>query len=444
MKQYWIESYGCQMNKAEAEALMVNLEQRGWSSAGGPQEADLVVLNTCSVRKTAEDRIWGRLGFFNHIRQQGGDFKLVLMGCMTERLKEAVWEKAPHVDLLVGNFQKPDFLDYLEPAGAGARADKRAEKAEHLNLTADGGYRFASLHSAGGFRAYLPIMHGCDNFCSYCIVPHVRGREVSRSPEGILEEIARLEAQGVREITLLGQNVNSYSYRKDGELRFPDLLLRILPRLEGIEWVRFLTSHPKDLSQELIEVIADHPALCRHIHLPVQHGSDRILEMMKRGYSAGDYLRLVEKMQRRIPGVSLTTDLLIGFPGESEKDFEDTMALVRKVEFDDAFTYRYNPREGTAAFALGDTVPDAVKQERLSRLIEEQRAITRRLRLGRLPRKVRALTESVSRKNKAELLARTEKDEMVVFPGGVEKIGHFVTLEITSLKGNTYWGKETA
>jgi tRNA-2-methylthio-N6-dimethylallyladenosine synthase len=440
MKRYWIENYGCQMNKAESEALSVELEKQGWSGAASPQEAGLVVLNTCSVRRTAEERIWGRLGFFDHIRKQGSDFKLVLMGCMTERLKETIWEQAPQVDLLVGNFQKPDFLELLGNGKTGGQGAAAA----HANLTAAGGYRFASLHSAGGFRAYLPIMHGCDNFCSYCIVPHVRGREVSRSPEAILTEINGLEARGVREITLLGQNVNSYRHPQDGEIRFPDLLERILPRLAGIEWVRFLTSHPKDLSERLIDVIAANPALCRHIHLPVQHGSDRILEQMNRGYSAGEYLRLVDAIRKRLPGVSLTTDLLIGFPGETDRDYQDTLRLVRGVMFSDAFTYRYNPREGTAAYALGDTVPDTIKQERLSGLIDLQRGITRRLKLDKLPLTARVLVESTSRKNPAELLARTESDEMVVFPGSPGMIGHFVTLEITSLKGNTYWGKEIA
>jgi tRNA-2-methylthio-N6-dimethylallyladenosine synthase len=438
MKRYWIENYGCQMNKAEAEALAVELEKRGWTGAAEPGGADLVVLNTCSVRKTAEDRVWGRLGFFNHIRQRGGDFKLVLMGCMTERLKESVWEKAPQVDLLVGNFQKPDFLDLLDEP----QTESGGTGAGHAQLTADGGYRFAPLHSAGGFRAYLPIMHGCDNFCSYCIVPHVRGREVSRSPEAILAEITGLEEQGVREVTLLGQNVNSYRYRNGGEVSFPDLLLRILPQLAGIEWVRFLTSHPKDLSEKLIDVIAGNRALCRHIHLPVQHGSDRILGLMNRGYSAGGYLGLVERIRNRLPAVALTTDLLIGFPGETEEDFEATLKLVREVKFTDAFTYRYNPRAGTKAYELGDSVPDQIKQERLSRLIELQRKISRELKLARLPLAARVLVESASKKNPAELLARTESDEMVVFPGNPGKIGHFVELEITSLKGNTYWGKE--
>jgi tRNA-2-methylthio-N6-dimethylallyladenosine synthase len=459
MLRYWIETYGCQMNKAESASLEVLFRERGWQASGGIEGADLVVLNTCSVRKTAENRVWGRLGALKH-RKEGRSFKLAVMGCMSERLKEELLERAPHVDILVGNFQKNTFLDFLdeymaegeaEPAGRPGGSGKR------LLLTAGGEYRFSRVHSVGGFQSYVPIMHGCNNFCSYCIVPYVRGREVSRRPQGILEELEELGRRGIREVTLLGQNVNSYRYEQEGRtVTFPGLLLQVrdllgsrrtggeeaAPGSGAVEWVRFLTSHPRDFSDELIEVLAGHPLFCRHVHLPVQHGSDRILAAMGRGYTRAQYLGLVERIRRRISNVSLTTDILIGFPGEQEEDFRLTLELMREVGFDDAFTYRYNPREGTKAFAMGDTVPEERKGERLEQVIELQRGISLERKRQKLGRRVRVLVEGMSRRSGRELLARAESDEMVVFPGSRERIGRFAEVELQSLRGNTFRGKE--
>jgi tRNA-2-methylthio-N6-dimethylallyladenosine synthase len=456
-KTYWLETYGCQMNKAESGFLQYELRERGWSQAGCPAEAEVVILNTCSVRKTAEDRIWGRLGFFK-TEKAHHPFRLVLMGCMSERLKQEILDDAPQVDLLVGNFQKHKLVDVLEH-GDGAppddqssnrRSSSRPTTHQEAHLVDAGEYRFAERHSLSGFQAFLPIMHGCDNFCTYCIVPYVRGSEVSRSPWSIIEEIRRLQTptddpalQMVREITLLGQNVNSYSYREGNRtaVSFPELLRRVVPILQDKTWLRFLTSHPKDMSAELIELIAAEKALCRHIHLPVQHGSDRILGEMGRRYTRGQYLGLVEKIRKSIPEVSLTTDILIGFPGETEEDYQLTLELMKEVRFDDAFTYRYNPREGTKAFELGDDVPDPVKQDRLSGVIELQRRITRGAKRRKLGKVVEVLVENVSKKSSAELLARTEGNETVVFPGSLDHIGSFARVRLTDLEGSTFRGE---
>jgi tRNA-2-methylthio-N6-dimethylallyladenosine synthase len=456
-RTYWLETYGCQMNKAESGFLEYELQERGWSQAGSPAEAEVVVLNTCSVRKTAEDRIWGRLGFFKAEKKRHV-FRLVLMGCLSERLKQEILDDAPHVDLLVGNFQKHRLVDVLEHGdevpvddrSPNRRASHRRTARQEAHLVDPGEYRFAERHSLSGFQAFLPIMHGCDNFCTYCIVPYVRGSEVSRSPESVIEEIRRLQTptddparQVVREITLLGQNVNSYSYREGDRtiVSFPELLRRVVPILQDKTWLRFLTSHPKDMSVELIELIAAETALCRHIHLPVQHGSDRILSAMGRKYTRAHYLGLVEKIRKTIPEVSLTTDILIGFPGETEEDCRLTLELMKEVRFDDAFTYRYNPREGTKAFELGDDVPEPFKQERLSGVIELQRRITRAGKRRKLGRVVEVLVEGVSKKSSAELLARTEGNEMVVFPGSPDRIGSFVRVRLKRLEGSTFRGE---
>jgi tRNA-2-methylthio-N6-dimethylallyladenosine synthase len=455
-KTYWLETYGCQMNKAESGFLEYELQSHGWIPSQKPEEAQAVILNTCSVRKTAEDRIWGRLGFFK-AQKKNHSFRLVLMGCMSERLKEEILNEAPHVDLLVGNFQKHRLVDVLDrgdelPAAAAGRGSEVSPQQAHprshqeAHLVDPGEYRFAERHSLSGFQAFLPIMHGCNNFCTYCIVPYVRGAEVSRSPQSILEEIRRLQAvekpsdQSIREITLLGQNVNSYRYREPSGavLTFPALLRRIVPVLQGKTWLRFLTSHPKDMSEELIELIAAEQALCRHIHLPVQHGSNRILEAMSRNYTREHYLDLVARIRKTIPEVSLTTDILIGFPGESEEDYRLTLELMEQVRFEDAFTYRYNPREGTRAFELGDDVPDSLKQERLSGVIDLQRRITRESKKRKIGRIVEVLVEGVSKKNPAELLARTEGDEMVVFSGSPRLIGTFARVRLQNLQGSTF------
>jgi tRNA-2-methylthio-N6-dimethylallyladenosine synthase len=412
-----------------------------------------VVLNTCSVRRTAEERVWGRLGFYK-AQKRRGPFRLVLMGCMGERLKRQILDEAPHVDLVVGNFQKHRLADLIE---AGARDEGPGPPGIGDATQAETGpYRFAEEHGRTGVKAFVPIMHGCNNFCSYCVVPYVRGPEVSRSPESVLREVRSLEESGVREITLLGQNVNSYRHVRGPSaiLDFPGLLEQILGALGSKIWLRFLTSHPKDLSDALVALIGAHgahaaqdagPGLCRHIHLPVQHGSDRVLAAMGRGYTAGQYRDLVQRIRNSVPGVSLTTDILIGFPGESEQDFRLTLELVSDVEFDEAFTYRYNPREGTRAFALADDVPEERKLQRLEELIGLQRAITQRRKRSRVGRRVEVLVEAQARRARQgvpELLARTEGDETVVLPGPPERIGSFAVVRLVSLEGNTFRGEE--
>ena len=432
-RRFWLETYGCQMNKAESGALVLRLEEAGWTEAARPAEADCVILNTCAVRQTAENRIWGRIGFFRHLRAQT-DFKLIVMGCMTQRLQQKFWEQAPDIDLLVGSFEKDSLPGALEEILA---TDQKKR------LTEVRPYRFEPRHSNAAYKAFVPIMHGCNNYCSYCIVPYVRGPEVSRSPEAVIQEVRDLAAGHVREVTLLGQNVNSYRCANGSvSLDFPKLLCMIVETVPDIPRIRFLTSHPKDLSPELIRVIGEHPRICRHIHLPVQHGSTKILRAMARGYSRDDYLRLVSRIRDSITNVSLTTDILIGFPGESEADFEQTLELMEEVRFNDAYTYKYNPREGTAAFRLGDTVPEETKLRRLARIIDLQHEITRQEKTHRLGSRTDVLVESRSKKNASEMLGRTEWDDMVVFPCAEEKTGSLTRVELLALAGSTFKGRE--
>jgi len=301
----------------------------------------------------------------------------------------------------------------------------------------------------------VPIMHGCDNFCTYCIVPHIRGREVSRRPSEILSELGSLEDSGVREVTLLGQNVNSYRWKADSDgegldresLDFPGLLRRVSAFLRGrgrggIRWVRFLTSHPKDLSDDLIETLASDDLFCKHVHLCAQSGSDAVLAAMNRRYTRASYLGLVSRMKAAIAGLSLSTDILVGFPGETEDDLERTLDLMRSVGYVYSYMYHYNPREGTSAASMPGRIGDKVKRQRLSRVIELQKELTRSRMVSRLGAVEEVLVEDLSRRRKSELLARTQADEMVVFPGPSSKIGSFARVRLVSISGNTFRAEE--
>jgi tRNA-2-methylthio-N6-dimethylallyladenosine synthase len=440
--KYFFESYGCQMNMAESAALALAAKERGWEEAESSNDADLVLINTCSVRATAEERVFGRLAQYEALKKKrlagGRPFTLVLAGCMAERLGDGVKEKYPAVDYAMGTRSRPVFPHILEGLEKGCRRDTSylwetsGEKADFV---------FSSSHlEDGSFRSFVPIMHGCNNFCSYCIVPYVRGREVSRSPSSIVEEIKLLAEKGVREITLLGQNVNSYRYSAAG---FPALLKLAAETVRGtpIKWVRFLSSHPKDLSDEAIAVMAAHRCFCRHLHLPVQHGSDRILEKMNRRYTGKAYLELVRRIREAMPDISLSTDILVGFPGETAEDLEDTLALMEEVKFLYSYMYHFNPREGTAAFDLPGRIPDEEKRRRLARVIELQRRHTAERLKERKGKEALVLVEGISRKNADELICRTERDEMVAVPGSASALGRFGRLKLSGIRGNTFRSK---
>jgi len=430
---YFLETYGCQMNSAESAALELALREKGWIKACTGEAADLVLLNTCSVRQTAEARLMGRLDQYAAYKKKR-PFTLIVAGCMASRLGDSLKIDYPAVDYVMGTASRSIFPAILDALESGRPYTDSGETAA---------FSFSSSHlEEGCFRSFVPIMHGCDNFCSYCIVPYVRGREVSRSPKSIAEEIALLAERGVREITLLGQNVNSYSYQEqNGTITtFPDLLriIAALVKNSPIEWVRFLSANPKDLSGETIAVMAENTCFCSHLHLPVQHGSNSILAAMNRKYTREHFLALTKELRGAIPGISLSTDILVGFPGETEKDVEEALDLMEQVRFLYAYMYHYNPREGTAAYALPNRIPEKVKLERLSRVIELQMKHTAEALKKRIGSRERVLVEGISRKNADELLSRTERDEKAVLPGTGSLIGTFVEVELQSLRGHTF------
>jgi tRNA-2-methylthio-N6-dimethylallyladenosine synthase len=318
--RYFFETYGCQMNSAESAALSLVCVERGWTRAENSESADLVLLNTCSVRLTAEKRVLGRIAHYAGLKKKHNyRFTLVIAGCMAQRLGETLKEKYPAVDYVMGTFARSIFPLILEAVEKDGKAT--------LNLTETPVFFFSNSHlEEGQFRSFIPIMHGCDNFCSYCIVPYVRGREVSRDPQNIAEEMRLVAERGVREITLLGQNVNSYFWEKE-KMDFSGLLRFTADeaRKSGIKWIRFLSANPRNFSREAIQVMAENPVFCRHLHLPVQHGSNSVLKAMNRGYTRERYLQLVEEIRAAMPEITLSTDILAGFPGETEEDLEQTL-----------------------------------------------------------------------------------------------------------------------
>ena len=428
-KKYWLENYGCQMNKAEASAIELELQAEGWVRADNDYEADLAIINTCTVRKTAENRIWGRIGHYKHLKKTK-DIKLAVIGCMAENWKDQLKKDAPVVDIIAGTKGQKLLVKALTGEYDGQE-----------DFLEENRYSFHSSHgSTDAIHALVPIMHGCNNFCSYCIVPYVRGREVSRNITEIIDEILKLEKTGVKDITLLGQNVNSY-YDEENEIDFARLLYKIT-EVSQIPRIRFLSSHPKDLSDEVINVMAEQEQICNHLHLPVQHGSSKVLREMNRKYSKEDYLELVEKLKSKIPDISLTTDIMVGFPGETEEDLNELKDLLEKVRFTEAFTYFYNPREGTKAFDRPDSLPEELKKSRLAEIIKLQRAISSDIFHSRIGSTVQVVVESVSKKSEKDLFGRTDRNESILFRGNKNLLGKIVSVKIHSNRGQTFLGEE--
>ena len=458
---YFFETYGCEMNIAESASMEQLLIARGWTKSDSAQTADLIVVNTCSIRKTAEDRIEGRLGWINglkavrekrsnaktkfleeaveYVKDGAKPLTVLVTGCMAERLLPTFKERWPFVDFVVGTFAKHHFgeiIDSIEEKHAAPAVPDNSEP-----------YHFAPVSAEpGAFSTFVPIMHGCNNFCTYCIVPYVRGREISRPVEQILEELDILKKLKVCEITLIGQNVNSYQGQGlDGEtVNFAGLLRLIADHLRKTEstirWVRFMSSHPKDFTDDVIDVIAAEPLICRHIHLPVQNGSTAVLKAMNRRYTREQYLELVAKIKAKIPEVSLTTDIMMGFPGETEEDVQQTLDLMKQVKYESAMMYYYNPREGTPAAKM-EQLPEEVRKERLQRVIDLQLEHTQERMSERVGTTALVLAEGVSRDSADELLGQTEQHEKVAFKADRKLIGSFVNVKITQLNGNTFKGE---
>ena len=413
-------TYGCQMNVADSERMAGLLRQIGYSLTEDFDDADLILINTCCVRATAEDKVFGQIGRFKALKKIKPTLIIGVTGCMAQKEGANLIKRAPHVDFVLGTGQSSEIALVVQSFEL-----ERKHFVDISNLSGDIPSEVFPLRG-GSVSTFVPIMYGCNNFCTYCIVPYVRGRERSRKPEEIFAEVRQAVAEGFKEITLLGQNVNSYA----GGMTFAELLSRA-DKISGVERLRFMTSHPKDLSDELIAAIANGQHICEHIHLPVQYGNDEILRRMNRVYTVEKYLRLVEKIRAEIPNVSLTTDLIVGFPGETDENFSETLNFLRTVEFDAAFTFIYSKRSGTPAATFKNQIDDETKHQRLDELMKVQNDISLAKNSALVDSVVEVLVEGASKTDEKIFTGRTRSNKLVLFNHGDERAGDIVRVKIT-------------
>jgi tRNA-2-methylthio-N6-dimethylallyladenosine synthase len=427
--RYCIETFGCQMNENDSERLSGMLSEMGYSESSSREDSDLIIFNTCCVRENAEQKVYGHLGALKKLKETNPNLIIAICGCMMqqEEVVQHIKKTYKHVDIIFGTHNLYKFPELLNTAITTKSTvidvwDSTGSIAENMPIS-----------RKDKIKAWVTVMYGCNNFCSYCIVPYVRGRERSRSLEEIREEVEKLADEGCKEITLLGQNVNSYGKDLDGELTFAGLL-RELDRIKGIERIRFMTSHPKDLSDELIYAIRDCEKVCEHLHLPVQAGSSKILDEMNRKYSKEQYLELIDKVKKHIPGIALTTDIIVGFPGETEEDFNETLDVVSKARFDMAYTFLYSKRTGTPAAKSLDQVSEEVKKDRFDRLLDLQNKISKEINDELLGKEVEVLVEGLSKSSKTTYTGRTRENKIVNFKGNPELVGQLVKVRVDTIQ----------
>lgn len=408
LNSYHIETFGCQMNLSDSERIAGQLESLGCAPVNTNEQADVIVMNTCCVRESAENKIFGHIGALKKLKERDPKRVIIVAGCLAQKDQAAIFRKASHVDIVIGT----QNIDHLAEILLETQKKKRLVVSHEC--AADGLGDQVKKSRNPGVSAWIPIMYGCDNFCSYCIVPHVRGRERSRPPESILEELRLFVANGGKEVTLLGQNVNSYGKNLANDWDFPDLLSAV-NQIDGLQRVRFMTSHPKDLNQRLIQVMAEGKSICRHLHLPVQSGCNEILQRMNRNYTTDTYRRIVAELRSALPNISLTTDLIVGFPGESDSMFAETLAFVKEMKFDAAFTFLYSRRSGTPAASLPDQISNEIKHERLQALMDLQNEISLEINKAWLGCSVEVLADGPSKTDQHTYSGRTSENKIVLW-----------------------------
>jgi tRNA-2-methylthio-N6-dimethylallyladenosine synthase len=459
-KKAYIETYGCQMNVSDSQLMQGILVARGYDVAEKPEDADVILVNTCAIRDHAEQRVFGRVGELYRLKRDRPDLIIGVTGCMAQRLGPSLMEKAPYVELVMGPdaYRKlPEVLAGLRPEStAGTKVRGRAGALPVINnvkasaLPNNGvavldfepheNYEGLEIERTSKVSAWVPVQRGCNYRCTYCIVPYVRGSEKNRDPHHILNEVRGIAEQGIPEVVLLGQTVNSYEH---GEWTFPRLL-REVARTEGIRRVRFTSPHPNDFTPDLVTVMAEEPTVCKQLHLPVQSGSNRTLKRMLRRYTVESYLEKLAWVRRAIPDIALSTDIIVAFPGETAEEYEATLELMRTVRYDDAFLYKYSLRAGTPATRLpqGEFIADDVAQERLARIIELHRSIQAEINRTEVGTTTEVLVERVAR-TPGDVLGRTESNKVVAFPGDETLMGKFLDVRITATTGATFIGEAT-
>lgn len=423
-KKLYLATFGCQMNEYDSQRIAQILHEK-YALTSEPDNADLILINTCSIREKAENKVYSLVGRLKKFKKQNSGLIIGIAGCVAQQEGDRLLKRLPFVDLVFGPqciYGLPDMLIDVEN-GMGPVLLTELKNDFLIPLIS------APLPEPNSVQAFVTIMQGCDNFCSFCVVPYVRGREVSRPPEDIMAEIKQILDEGVKEVTLLGQNVNSYGKKAGSTSSFPGLL-RTVSETPGLERLRFTTSHPKDISLDLMKCFRDLDTLCGHLHLPVQSGSTKVLKRMNRHYTRDQYLAKVDKLRSLCPDITLTTDLIVGFPGETDRDFKDTVSLLKTVEFDQIFAFKYSPRPLTRAARFDDHVPEEIKAERLEAVLELQKEIGLVRYKSLEGRKEEILVEGISKKNKEDLRGRTKGNHVVNFSGTQDLIGKFVTVEI--------------
>jgi len=437
MKRLYLQTYGCQMNLYDSDRIARLMGQEGYVTTESPEEADLLLLNTCSVRDKAEQKVYSLLGRWRELKEKKPGLLIGVGGCVAQQEGAALFRRAPYLDLVFGTQNIHKLPRMVEEAAAF-----------HERPVALAFYREPSyMEDASGepivhgAKAYVTIMQGCNKVCSFCIVPYVRGRELSRPSGAIIGEIEALAARGVKEIMLLGQNVNSYGKTAAGELSFPELLARI-DAIDGIERIRFTTSHPEDLSPRLIEAYANLDKLCEHLHLPVQSGSDSVLERMRRGYTREEYLDRIRRLRARRPDVALSTDIIVGFPGETEEEFGHTLEILQEVEYDDIYAFGYSPRPHTAASKMfADDVAGEIKRRRLDEVLRLQAGISRRKNEAWIGRIEEILVDGIAKLGRGQMTGRTRANRIVNFAGAAELFGAIAQVRITGAGANSLTGE---
>ena len=431
-----VVTYGCQQNEADSERIMGILREMGYAPAAEPKDADIIIVNTCAVRDHAEKKALSITGGYKHLKNKKPSLIIGVCGCMVSKadMSDKIKHSYPYIDIVFGTenlWKLPEIL---------YRTMKEDKRMFFPNVGEPVVAEGIPVQRESGYKAWVSIMYGCNNFCTYCIVPYVRGRERSRRPEDIIREVRELVADGYKEITLLGQNVNSYGKEFGDECDFAELLSRIC-EIEGDFLVRFMTSHPKDASKKLIDVMAANDKIAKHFHLPVQSGSDRILKEMNRHYDREAYLSLIRYMREKMPDICISTDIIVGFPGETDADFEDTLSIVKEVDYDMMYSFIYSKRTGTPAAEMEDQIPESITGERFARLIDTQNEISLTKNLPYTDKTVRVLVDGRSKNNPDKFSGRTEGNKIVLFDGDDSMTGHFVMVHITeaqtfALKGD--------
>lgn len=435
MGKVFIETFGCQMNVLDSELILSRLQAHGWSAADRREEADLILFNTCSVREHAEERALSHAGLVGRLKARKPDLVVGIVGCMAQNRQDKLFEQLPHVQLVVGPRHFGAIPRLVEEVRATGR--RRIAVADFDDEFIDGAEALQSR--ASRFQAYVKVMEGCDLSCTYCIVPFTRGREVSRPPERILEEVRRLADQGTVEVTLLGQTVNSYGKGLRPPCDLGELLGRV-SEVPGIRRIRFITSHPSYVRPSLVAALRDLPKVCKYVHIPAQSGSNRILKAMRRGYTAERYVEICETLRREVPGLEVASDFIVGFPGETPAEFEETVALVERVRFQNAFLFKYSPRPGTEAAALPDDVPEPEKARRHQVLSEIQERISLEKNRARIGQRLEILVEGPSKRDPRRQTGRTDTHQVVNFDAGRDWRGRFVTVEITGATAHALSG----